>query len=644
MARRIPLLVALIAFAAAAACQTSSSAPPSPAVVAVSGDASFRTLAASIIDDHFRRHPSIATDLGIHRYDAMMDDASQAAISAETDALNGFAARLVGIDIKSLSLDAQLDREQLIRAMAAGILANSVIQQWAKDPDFYSAGVTNAAYVIMRRKFAPAADRLKSLVEREKQMPAVLDQGRANLTAPAKIFTEIAIEQIDGNIAFFRNDVPAAFAEVTDKELLNEFGQTNASVMRALAAYKVYLQKDVLPRATGSYALGPEVYAKALAANEMIEVPVDQLSKIAEADRQQNEEAFQAAAKQIDPDKNADVVLASMEREHPKPSELLKTSQTALDAIRQFILERKILTIPPSDPATVKETPPFMRSTTSASMEIPGPFETTKLEAFYNMTLPDPRGSAAEQEDYMKSWYYAEIANVSVHEVYPGHYVQFLYATAFPSDVRKVYYANTNLEGWAHYAEQMMIDEGFHADDPKYRLAQLHYALLRDVRFVVGIGMHTKGMTVEDATKLFETQGHQPHAIAVQEAKRGAGNRAVRLLHDGQADDPEVARRLSEEDGIRVQPGKVPRRVHPARAPTAAARPQGDARRRGRKRPFLAPRALHSLAASYNQFAHGRRIYCSSCCRQLEGVERESNVAPALALRRDARSRGEMSR
>ena len=157
-------------------------------------------------------------------------------------------------------------------------------------------------------------------------------------------------------------------------------------------------------------------------------------------------------------------------------------------------------------------------------MDVPGPFETAKLAAFYNMTLPDPRGTPAAREDYMKSWYYAEIANVSVHEVYPGHYIQFLYAKSFPSDVRRVYGARTNSEGWAHYAEQMMIDEGFHADDPRYRLAQLQDALLRNVRFIVGIKMHTQRMTVDEATKLFETQGHQPHALSVQEAKRGAGD------------------------------------------------------------------------------------------------------------------------
>ena len=195
-----------------------------------------------------------------------------------------------------------------------------------------------------------------------------------------------------------------------------------------------------------------------------------------------------------------------------------------MDSLRKFIVDQHIVTIPPSDPAMVKETPPFQRSTTSASMDTPGPFEPAKLGGFYNMTLPDPRWNAAEQADFMRQWYYASITNVSVHEVYPGHYLQFLYAKSFPSDVRKVYGANTNIEGWAHYCEQMMLDEGFHKGEPKYRLAQLQDALLRNVRFIVGIKLHTQGMTVEEATKLFETQGHQPHPVAVSEAKRGTSD------------------------------------------------------------------------------------------------------------------------
>jgi uncharacterized protein (DUF885 family) len=517
--RRFGALV--IACALVGGCQ-SAPAPETP--VPGSGDAAFSTLATFILKAHYLRHPSAATDLGIHLYDAVLDDVSQQAIADETGELSSFRAKLEEIDPATLTLSRQLDREQLIHAMDAGILRNSRIRPWSQDPDFYSSGITNAAYVIMKRAYAPGDVRLRALVAREQRMPAFLDEGRKNLTSPVKVFTEIAIDQIDGNISFFRNDVPAAFAGVTDTALVAEFRAANGGVMKALAAYKDFLRKDVLPKAATPYALGADLYAKALSANEMIELPLDRLLDIAEADRARNEAAFQAAAKTIDATKPADAVLAGMQREHPRASELLRTSQASLDEIRRFLVDRHIVTIPPSDPARVQETPPFMRSTTSASMDTPGPFETAPLDAFYNMTLPDPRGSAAEQEDYMRSWYYAGMSNVAVHEVYPGHYIQFLYAKSFPSDVRRVFGASSNSEGWAHYAEQMMIDEGFHAGDPKYRLAQLQDALLRDVRFIAGIRMHTQGMTVDEAAALFETQGHQPHAISVQEARRGAGD------------------------------------------------------------------------------------------------------------------------
>jgi uncharacterized protein (DUF885 family) len=518
MSRAIALALTL---ATVVAC---SKPAPASAPKARPGDAAFSSLSTEILEDFFRRHPSNATDLGIHKYDAVMDDGSAKAVADESAALAAFLGRLTATSAADLSPDKQLDREQLIRAMTAGLLANDTIRQWTIDPDVYSGGVTRAAYIIMKRKFAPPADRLKSLIAREEKMPAFLDEGRRNLENPARVFTEIAIEQIDGNIRFFKDDVTAAFAEVTDKALLTKFSKTNKAVMDALAAYKVYLQKELLPKSNGAFAIGAETYAKALSANEMIDLPLDELLKVAEADRQRNEAAFQAAAKEIDATKPADAVLSSIETDHPPAAALLKSSQDALDAIRQFIVAKKIITIPPSDPATVKETPPFRRSTTSASMDIPGPFETARLEAFYFMTLPDPRATPAAQEDFLKSWYYPAIANVSVHEVYPGHYVQFLYASRFPSDVRKVYGASTNVEGWAHYAEQMMIDEGFHAGDPRYRLAQLQDALLRNVRFIAGIKLHTQGMTIDEATKLFETEGHQPHPVAVLEAKRGAGD------------------------------------------------------------------------------------------------------------------------
>lgn len=489
-----------------------------------SSDSAFTTLAREIIDDRMKRSPSAATDLGVHTYDDQIEDVSQAAIAAEVQAMKAFRERLVAIDSASLSLEKQLDRELLIRQMDATILSLDVIKQWSKDPDSYSSGVTRAAYVVMKRPYAPAVDRLRALIARERRMPANLAEARKNLSNPPRIYTEIAIEQIDGNVSFFRNDVTAAFKDVTDAALRKEFKQVNDSVIAALQSYKNFLRNELLPRSNGSYAWGADTYSKALAANEMVDLSLEDLLRIAEEDRQKNEDAFQATAKQLDADRSADVALASIQADHPPANKLLETTQGTLDELRRFITDKHIITIPPGDPARVKETPPFMRSTTSASMDTPGPFEQAKLEGFYNMTLPDPRWRTAEQDDFMRQWYYAAIMNVSVHEVYPGHYLQFLYAKQFPSDVRKVYGAATNSEGWAHYAEQMMFDEGFHATDPKYHMAQLQDALLRNVRFIVGIKMHTQGMTIAEATKLFETQGHQPRPVAVSEAKRGTSD------------------------------------------------------------------------------------------------------------------------
>jgi uncharacterized protein (DUF885 family) len=509
-----------------AACGGQSAPRPAPASTPASGsgDQAFRTLARQAIDDHLRRNPSGATDLGVHSYDHQLEDLSQPAIAAESKALADFRARVSAVDPAALSADAQLDREQILRALDASILASDVIKPWATNPDAYSGAVTNAAYVVMKRPYAPAADRLRALVDRENKMPGLLAEARRNLVNPPRIYTDIAIEQIDGNINFFKKDVPAAFTDVTDAGLRDAFKASNDAVIAALGTYKTFLKAELLPKSNGSYAFGAETYRRALAANEMVDLPLDRLLAIAERDRQANELAFEDTAKKIDASRPAGAVLAELQTHHPPAAALLKTTQDTLDSLRQFIVAHHVITIPPSEVAHVKETPPFMRSTTSASMDTPGPFESAKVDAFYNMTLPDPRWKAAEQADFMRQWYDAAIANVSVHEVYPGHYVQFLYAKQFPSDIRKVYGANSNVEGWAHYCEQMMLDEGFHADDPSYRLAQLQDALLRDVRFIAGIKMHTQGMTVEEATALFETQGHQPRPIAVSEAKRGTSD------------------------------------------------------------------------------------------------------------------------
>ena len=256
-----------------------------PATPAGSGDAAFRQLAKTILDDRYRRHPSEATDLGLHQYDDQLEDRSQGAISAEVDALKDFRSKLTAVDPAWLTATHALDRKQLLHAMDEGVLRLDTIKMWAKDPDTYSSTVTNAAYVIMKRDYAPASERLRSLIAREKKMPAALEQARVNLTIPVRIYTEIAIEQLDGNISFFKNDVPAAFKGVTDNAMLAELAQVNGEVMRALGAYKVFLQQELLPKATNSFAYGADTYVKALAAFEDVNLPLDRLLQVAESDR-----------------------------------------------------------------------------------------------------------------------------------------------------------------------------------------------------------------------------------------------------------------------------------------------------------------------------------------------------------------------
>jgi uncharacterized protein (DUF885 family) len=280
----------------------------------------------------------------------------------------------------------------------------------------------------------------------------------------------------------------------------------------------------LIKRSNGDFALGEDTYRKKLAADEMVEAPLDQLLTIAEQDLGKNQAAFSATAHIIDPKRTPRQVLDAVEADHPPAAMLLQTTQAGLDAIGAFMEDHHIVTVPRAAPVRVQETPPFMRSTTTASMDIPGPFEKMSTDAYYNMTLPDPKLSKAQTEAFMAEWNYPLISNVSVHEVWPGHYLQYLYSKRLPSDVRKVFGADTNSEGWAHYCEQMVIDEGFHADDPRYRLSQLQDALLRDARFVVGIRMHTQGMTISQAEEFFVKEGYQPRPTAVTESKRGASD------------------------------------------------------------------------------------------------------------------------
>lgn len=488
-------------------------------------NAAYQQAADAVLADLYSRNPTYATDLGLHEFDGRLEDYSAAAVRDELAAIARLEAGLEAIVPATLTGANRLDREMLLLSLESRRLGAERIRPLERDPDTYSSGITNSAYSLIKRDFAPAAERLRSLVARERAMPAALLEARRNLRDVPRIYAEIAIEQLDGNQEFFRSAVTQAFEGVGEAALRAEFKRSNDAVVAALGEYKAWLQQELLPKASGNFAFGADLYRRKLWADEMIDAPLDELERIALTDLARNQAAFAATAKLIDPKRTPREVLESLQLDHPPPAKLLAVTQAELDALGRFMTERHIVTIPPdAAPALVQETPPFMRATTSASMDTPGPFEQAKLRGFYSMTLPDPAWPAAEQEDFMRQWFYPLISNVSVHEVWPGHYLQFLYAPTYPSKVRKVLGANSNAEGWAHYCEQMVIDEGFHADDPRYRLAQLQDALLRDARFVVGLRLHTQGMSLAEAEEFFVEDGYQPRPVAVSETKRGTAD------------------------------------------------------------------------------------------------------------------------
>lgn len=482
---------------------------------------------------YFRYQPTQGTMAGYHQYDTQLEDFSRKSIDAEVAALNSFEQRIATIPASALDQTTRGDREIVLGNIRSRLLTLQTIRPWQKDADTYSSTAANAAFTIMERKFASSDNRLRSLVAREKQMPGLLAEARANLANPPHIFTQIAIEQLPGTISFFEHDVPLAFADAKDPALKAEFAQTNAAVITALNSYLDWLKSDLLPRSNGDFRIGAETYAKKLRYDEMVDLPLDKLLAIGKADLRKNQQHFNQIAKQIEPDKDPRAVLEELGEDHPAPSQLLDTFRATFNGLDAFIRAHHIVTIPSEVRPIVEETPPFMRATTFASMDTPGPFETHSTEAYFNVTLPDPSMTPAQVESYMHSFNVGTVISTAVHEAYPGHYVQFLWVPQAPSRVRKLLGANTNAEGWAHYCEQMMLDEGYGqpgvgAKDAResklLRLGQLQDALLRDARFVVGIEMHTGNMSFDQAVEFFQKEGYQSRETALVETKRGAGD------------------------------------------------------------------------------------------------------------------------
>ncbi len=537
----------------------------------------------------FHYSPTSGTAAGFHQYDALLEDYSAANLAREIAALHGYESRISAIDADALDSPFAADREILLNSIRSQLLTLEVIRPWEKDPGTYSSGITASVFVIMSRDYAPVNTRLRAVTAREQKMPELLLEARKNLKNPPRIFTEIALEQIDGIVSFFQSDVPSAFTGATDPVAKASFAKSNAAVIEALKSYGAWMKADLMPRSTGDYSLGRDTFTKKLSYDEMVDLPLGRLLEVAYADLHSNQAEFARIAKQVDPSRTPQEVLAELATIHPAPDKLIPAFQNTFDSLIAFIRTNHIITMPSDVRPTLEETPPFERATTQASMDSPGPFETHSKKAYFNVTLPEKNWTPEHIAEHMAAFNVGTIVSTSVHEAYPGHYVQFLWQDKFPSKVRKLVGSSSNIEGWAHYCEQMMLDEGYAASPANataaqtreaqlIRLGQLQDALLRDARYVVAIKLHTgegnpggTPWTIDQAVDFFVKEGYQSRSIGLVETKRGTsdatylyytlGKLEIMKLHDDWKKKQGPAFDLQQFHDTFMEQGPVPIKI-----------------------------------------------------------------------------------
>jgi uncharacterized protein (DUF885 family) len=483
----------------------------------------FRAQVTQFIEAELQLYPERATALGDHRFDDRVDDVSAQGIDALIRHAKRWRTLLGADDAKDLSPANEADREWLISHLDGELLWTEQIRSYQREPETYLP--TSSVNALIKREFAPAEIRMRSVTAREVAALKNLEAARTNLqpSLTPKVYVDIALQQMPATIGFFNNDVPLAFAKVADGPDKQAFVKANANLIAAIQDYTQWLKNQLMPKASGEYAIGADAYRRMLKDSDMVDMPLDQLERVGVKELARLRDEFQKTAAQIDPNHSPAEVMESLTREHPDPAQVIPTVAAGLASIRAYVIAHHIATVPSDVMPMVRETPPYMRATTFASMDSPGPFEKTP-EAYFYVTLPDPSWPDAQKEQLLAFYSPPTISDTSVHEVFPGHYVQFLNNRHNPDIVRLIYGSGADIEGWAFYCEQMMLDEGLHGGDAKYRLAQLQMALIRACRYLVGIRMHTQGMTVDQAAKFFVDNAYQTPHNAMVEALRGTGD------------------------------------------------------------------------------------------------------------------------
>jgi uncharacterized protein (DUF885 family) len=468
----------------------------------------------------YETHPTTAVALGLHDYDGRVPDFSERARAARASALRAFAARADAVPVNGLAPDDRHDAALLRSAIDEELFELESLRDVERSPLPYADALDVSSYV--KRNYAPLERRVVAMTEHLRRIPDVLTTARATLRQPVpRPFLDTALDVYGGTIAYHETDLPAAIQALGPGDVRAGFERANAAALAALRAFLQYLSDELRPRATDQFAIGAERFGAMLRAGEMVDTDPDRLLEIGRRDLDKNTQRLRAASDAAAPGLPVRDAMRRLGADHPTADRLIDEAARVLDELRAFVRRRGLVSLPSDAGCRVEPTPPFARWA-FAMMDTAGPFEPSS-ESFYYVTPPEPGWTAAQTEEWLTKFDYATLRDVGIHEVYPGHYVHFLHVRTrcVGRPIRQVLTSYAFVEGWAHDCEQLMLEQGFRPDDAALRIAQLSEALLRDVRFIAAIEMHTRGMRVEDAARLFVDHAYLAPLPAEKEAARG---------------------------------------------------------------------------------------------------------------------------
>jgi len=476
--------------------------------------------AARYLEEHFEANPPFAVMAGRHEFDGRLPDFSEAGLRAEMERLHAARDAAEGFDPETLDEPRRLERENLIAAIDLNLFWFERSEAPWKNPDFYVGfwflGSPLSPDVYLTRPYAPLADRMRAYVRWAQAAPNALEQARTNLRTPLpRTFIDIGHTRYGGLAAYLQNDVPGVFAEVADDALQQEFAEANAAAAAAFAAMDEWLVAQ-RPEQTEDFALGADLFRDMLWATERVDVSLEELEAIGRRDLERNRQALDEACASFAPGKSIAECFEMMAANKPEGG-AVEAARRQLEELEAFVRKTNLAAIPGTEKAQVEEAPPHQRGN-FAYIDIAGPFE-TGLPSVYYIAPPDPSWPEEEQRAYVPGM--ADLLFTSVHEVWPGHFLQFLHSNRVDSMVGRVFVGYAFAEGWAHYAEELMWEAGLGEGNPEIHIGQLSNALLRNARFLSTIGLHTGGMTVEESEALFRDEAFQDPGTARQQAARG---------------------------------------------------------------------------------------------------------------------------